>query len=248
MKTIVRFFQATAFTTLAPACVLMLTLPLHVNAQSVISGDRFNANHHDPDFPSLKQFNAGVMATYTNIAPPPAIIGDVTYRINQRLAVGLLGGTTGAQSLAGLKLNAVIYEKSQFKVFSRVIAVYYPGRRGQYLFDNTDKIIIPWILSMATIDAQLKTAGGVRWSVGVGVVETHCAESMKKFFFGRGEESRIMPVELFHTVQASASIPLSNKLTLRPEIILMMRKWALIPTGQFKVFPVNPFLKVVYAF
>lgn len=249
MKTTSIFFRPASWAMLTASLLLIFASSKNANGQNVINEQRAYAeNQHDPDFPAVKQFNAGVMATYTDIAPPPAIIGDVTYRLNRRFAAGILGGTTGAQSLAGLKLNAILYNKSKFTLMYRMLAVYYPGRRGQYLFDDSDKLIIPWILSMATIDGQFRSARGIRYSLGIGILETHCAESMRKFLFGRADERKIMPVELFHTFQTSASIPLSSRFTLKPEVVLIMKKGQLITKGEFKVFPINPFIKVIYSF
>ena len=249
MKIVNTFLRPASCLMLIAFLVVVFPTCTPVNAQNV-SNDQgsYGDDQHDPDFPAMKRFNAGLMATYADIAPPPAVIGDLTYRFNRRFAAGLLAGTTGAQSLTGLKFNALLYKKNDFKLFYRMIAVYYPGRRGEYLFDDTDRRIIPWILSMATLDGQLRSASGVRYSLGIGLLETHCAESMRKFLFGKADERKIMPVDLFHTFQTSASIPISQNFTLRPELVVIMKNGQLIPSGKFKVFPINPFIKVIYSF
>lgn len=233
------------------SCLLIIILILslvHVRAQNDLSQSLRSKNQHDPELPGRKNFNAGVLTTYTNIAPPPAIIGDINYGINSRMSVGLMAGTTGAQSLAGLKFNAEILQRNDFRMLYRMIIVYYPGRRGEYLFDKSEKRIIPWMLSMAVVDAEWRTTKGIRWSVGMGLLETHCIVGMKKFFFGSGDEEKIMPFEFFHTVQGSVSIPVSRRLTLRPEVFVVMRNAQLIRTGEARVFPVNPFLKLIHTF
>lgn len=223
--------------------VMVAHAQLAMNARQI-----YGENQHDGDFPGKNKFNAGLMTTYTAITPPPALVGDVTYGISERLSFGLLGGTTGAQSLAGAKINSVLFQRNNFRVIYRMVMIYYPGREGQYMFDKSEKSIMPWMLSMAVLDAAWKTRKGVRWSLGMGVLETHCIEGMKQYFWGVTDQERVSPFEVFHTLQASVSIPVSKKLTLRPEIIAVLKDAQLIKTGDFKVFPINPFLKVIYTF
>ena len=217
-------------------------------AQNDPASSSRSKNEHDPEFPGRRNFNAGVLTTYTTIAPPPAIIGDITYGINNRMSVGLMAGTTGAQSLTGLKFSAELFRRNDFRMMYRMIIVYYPGRRGEYLFDNSEKRIIPWMLSMGVIDAEWKSEKGIRWSIGMGLLETHCVIGMKRFFWGGGDEEEVMPFEFFHTVQGSVSVPVSRRLTLRPEVFIVMRNAQLIRTGEAKVFPVNPFIKLIHTF
>jgi hypothetical protein len=216
------------------------------HAQGVIIAQQ--ENPHDGDFPGKKRFNVGLMGTYTPVTPPPALVGDVTYGMSDRLSIGILGGTTGAQSLGGAKINALLLQRNNFRMVYRMVIIYYPGREGAYMFDTSDKSIMPWMLSMAVCDATWKTGKGIRWSLGMGVLETHCIEGMKKYFWGVSDEAKVSPFELFHTLQGSVSIPVSNRLTFRPEVIAVMKDAHLIKTGDFKVFPVNPFLKVIYTF
>lgn len=228
--------------------IQLVLIPVKVNAQYIEAGKKLSANRHDPDFPGKRNFNAGVITTYSNISPPPAILADVTYGIKDRFSIGVVAGTTGAQSLAGLKVNAVLMQRMNFRMNYRMVIIYYPGRDGQYLFDRTDKRIIPWMLSMGVIDAEWRTSKGIRWTLGMGVLETHCVEGMKRFFNKSVDETRTMPFEFFQTVQGSVSIPVSNKLTFRPEVFLVMKDAQLIRSGEFKVHPVNPFLKLIYTF
>ena len=216
------------------------------HAQVVINDGE--QNQHDGDFPGKKRFNVGVMSTYTSITPPPALIGDITYGMSEKLSVGILGGTTGAQSLTGVKINSILFRRDNFRIVYRMVIVYYPGREGRYMFDRSEKSIMPWMLSMAVLDAGWKTESGIRWSLGMGVLETHCIEGMKQYFWGVSEQEKVSPFEVFHTLHGSVSIPLSRKLTLRPEVIAVMKDAQLIKTGDFKVFPINPFLKVIYTF
>lgn len=118
--------------------ILSMLFITHVNGQHTYQG-----NTHDPDFPGRKRFNAGVMTTYTSITPPPAIIGDVTYGISRNFFVGIIVGTTGAQSLAGLKINSMLFQRNNFRVVYRIAIIYYPGRDGQYLLTTATNLLCP---------------------------------------------------------------------------------------------------------
>ncbi|MEO5600531.1 MAG: hypothetical protein ABIR06_06365 [Cyclobacteriaceae bacterium] len=220
----------------------------NVNGQNVIDTRMDQENSHDADFPGRRAFNAGVITTYTNITPPPALVGDVTYGISEKFSVGIIAGTTGAQSLAGVKINSTLLRHNNFRVIYRMVILYYPGRDGEYLFDKSDKFIMPWMLTMGAINAEWKTEKNIRWSVGMGALETHCIEGMKQHFRGESHREKVSPFELFHTLNGSVSIPLSSRLTFRPEVIAVMKDGRLIRTGDFKVFPINPFLKLIYTF
>lgn len=101
---------------------------------------------------------------------------------------------------------------------------------------------------MGAVNAEWQTKKGIRLSFGMGMLETHCIEGMRKYFWGTGDEKKISPFELFNTLHGSVSIPISERLTFRPEAIAVMKDARLIKTGDFKVFPINPFLKFIYTF
>ena len=82
----------------------------------------------------------------------------------------------------------------------------------------------------------------------MGMLETHCVEGMKKYFWGSSEEAKVSPFEIFHTAHGSVSFPVSKRLTFRPEVILVMKEGRLIHKGDFQVLPINPFLKLIYTF
>lgn len=196
---------------------------------------RFN----DPHFPARHQVNGGLITTYSGETPPPVLIADVTYGITEKLALGIVGGTTGAIGLYGVKFNAVLVQHNEFRFLFRMTGIYYPERNGKFLFDNEDKHVMPWMLSMWVVDAEWKTRKDIRWSFGIGAMETHCVREMKKWF----------NYDLFNTFHGSVSIPVSRRLIIRPEVIAVLKDWALIENGAFKVkFPVNPYVNIVYRF
>lgn len=227
--------------------ILLLLLIMAVQVKGQFMHPRPVANRQDANFPAKRKLNAGLIATYTGITPPPAVIADVTYGISHRFSVGIMGGTTGAIGLYGLKLNSVLLEKENFRLMYRMIMVYYPERTGTFLFDRQDKHIMAWMLSLGTIDAEWRTEQGIRYAVGMGMMETNCVAGLKAWL-GDTSEEKNLPFELFHTIQGSVSIPLSGKLVLRPEVICVMKKFNPVKHGDFKVFPFNPYLKFVYSF
>jgi len=222
-------------------------------AQSPLS----QKNTFDPLFPGRGNFNGGLLTSYSGVAPPPVLIGDITIGLSNKISLGVVGGTTGALALVGLKFNAVLFGKENFRVAFRMVSVYYPERNGRFLFEREYKYVMPWMLSMGFFDAEWKTQKNVRWALGVGVSETHCIEDMKMWFKscpthhtdGDCEEMKPSLIQVYATVQGSVSIPVSKRLFVRPEVIAVFKESGLINRGEFKItFPVNPYLGVVYKF
>lgn len=207
---------------------------------------------NDPYFPRKGKFNAGLITTYTGKVPPPVLIGDVTYGFSNKFSLGIVGGTTGALALYGFKLNALVLQRNNFRVLYRMTSIYYPERHGKFLFDRVDKHVMPWMLSMGLMDAEWRTEKGIRWSLGMGLLETHCIDGMMNLIFNRKpspeEEEEELEFEVFNTLQGSVSIPLSKKFTLRPEVIAIMKGTQFINGGEHKVGPLNIYVSVVYSF
>ncbi|MDZ4715859.1 MAG: hypothetical protein SH819_10365 [Cytophagales bacterium] len=206
-------------------------------------------NQNDPHFPATHKLNAGIITTYTGSTPPPVLIADVNYGISNRFSVGIIGGTTGTMALVGVKLNAVLYQQEKFRSIFRMVSVYYPERNGTFLFDNENRYVMPWMFTFGVVDGEWKSNNGTRWSIGMGLLETHCVEDMA-MWFGHlgGHEHEGSLIEMFNTVQASASIPVSSRITIRPELIVVMRGLRVINLHEFKVNPVAPYLNIVYSF
>lgn len=241
-----------------------LILTLALLAAKVTMAQVFYTNRtfkNDPHFPTRGRFNGTLLTTYSSVSPPPVLIGDVMYGITHRFSVGAVGGTTGSLGLYGLKVNLSLVEAKQFKVLFRFMSVYYPERDGTFLFDKDDEYVMPWMLSMAVVDAEWRLPNGIRWSVGMGLMETHCINDMKMWLGMEHDHSQHAEdghvgavdsgalIDVFNTVQASISIPLSKRFTLRPEVIAVFKGTELIEKGQWKVtFPVNPYLSLIYSF
>jgi len=202
----------------------------------------------DPIFPARGHFNGGIITTYSNLAPPPAIIGDVTYGLSNRVALGITGGTTGALALYGLKFNVAIVQLEHFRLQFRSMFIYYPERSGTFLFDRSEKNVMAWMLSMGVVDTAWKTKKGVRYTLGIGLMEDHCIDQLK-IWLGKLDHDEDALFESYHTLQGSVAIPVGKRLTIRPEVIAVFQNFQLIEKGQHKIaFPLNPYLNLVYNF
>lgn len=235
------------------ALMLLMFILLIVSFFQDAKGQTPNSYRNDPYLPGKHKFSAGFITTYRGASvAAPVMIGDVTYGISNRFSVGIVGGTTGTLSLVAAKIAADIYQKRNFRLLYRMSMIYYPERMGVYLFDKTNQNVMPWMLTMGLLDAEWKTKGGVRWAVGMGLLETHCIDGMMSLILGQKldeeEEEDELPFELFNTLQASVSIPVSKKLTFRPEAIMVFQGTKFVSGNEHKVGPLNIYLNLVYNF
>ncbi len=209
---------------------------------------------NDSYFPARHRFNAGLLTTYTKGNPPPILLGEVSYGISNKFSVGIVGGTLGTLALFGVKVNAVLFQRGAFRTTFKMMSIYYPERNGTFLFDRTNKHIMPWMLSTGIVDVEWRSQKNIRWSLGMGLTETHCIDGMKKWFSHRSgheaeEKEGELPFDVLTTLKASVSIPISKKLTFRPEAFANFQKGKLIERGQHKVgFPVIASVCFVYSF
>ena len=229
--------------------LILLIVSLFQDAKAQ-APDRFR---NDPYFPGKHKFSTGLLTTYRGSSvPAPVMIGEVTYGVSNRFSLGLVGGTTGTASLVALKLAAGLHQHENFRLLYRMSIIYYPERNGTFLFDRSNQYIMPWMLSMGLLDAEWRMKSGLRWSVGMGLLETHCVDQMMHLILnqkhGHEDGENEQSFKLFNTVQTSVSIPLSKKLTLRPEAIIIFQGTQLVIGGEHKVRPLNIYLNLVYTF
>jgi hypothetical protein len=234
---------------LAVLMVILFVLSFFQNA-SAQAGDRFQ---NDPYFPARHRFSAGLITTYRGSSiPAPVAIGEITYGVNNRFSVGVVGGTIGTLGLVGVRLAGNFYQKNNFRLLGHISIIYYPERNGTFLFDSSSKHVMPWILSMGFLDAEWKLKGGIRLSAGMGLLETHCVDGMMDLFSGHTdsaeEKKKELPFELYNAVRTSVSIPLSKRFTLQPEAITVMKGARIVSAGERKVAPLYLYLHLVYTF
>ena len=227
---------------------LALTLALFIVSPLALIAQTINAN--DPYLPIKNKFKAGLYTTYRGSAiAAPVLIGELTYGISNRFSLSVVGGTTGTLALVGTRIAANLYEKKNFRLLYRMSIIYYPERNGTFLFDNNKQHVMPWILSMGFLDGEWSTSKGVRFSAGMGFLETHCVEGMMSALFNQKEDpKRSLRFELFNTIQTSVSIPLSKKMLIRPETILVFKGTELVSGERYKAGPFNIYLNLVYTF
>ena len=232
------------------ALILLMSILLIVSFFQDTKAQTMATAANDPYFPGRHKFSVGLITTFRGSSvPAPVMIGDVTYGISNRFSLGVVGGTTGTLSLVAMKLAANLYEHKNFRLLGRMSMIYYPERKGAFLFDKTQQNIMPWMLNMGLVDGEWKMKNGLRWSIGMGLIETHCIDGMMNFLFhSKGDEDGDLPFEFFNTVQTSLSIPLSRKLVLRPEAIMVFQGTKFVSGDDHKVGPLNIYLNLVYHF
>ncbi len=235
------------------ALILFMSILLIVSFFQDARAQTATTSGNDPYFPGKHKFSAGFITTFRGSSvPAPVMIGDVAYGLSNRFSLGIVGGTTGTFSVVGTKLAARLYDHKSFRLLYRMSMIYYPERKGTYLFDKTNQNIMPWMLTMGLLDGQWQMKNGLRLAAGMGLLETHCIDGMMNLILGRKpdaeEKEDESPFELFNTFQTSVSIPLSKKLTLRPEAIMIFQGTNLVHGDEHKVRPVNLYLNMVYNF
>jgi hypothetical protein len=78
-------------------------------------------------------------------------------------------------------------------------------------------------------------------------MEDHCIEQLK-IWLGKSDREQAL-FEWYHTFHSSIAFPLGQRMTIRPEVILVMQKFKLIEQQTHKIaFPVNPFINITYSF
>lgn len=225
--------------------ILCVVAHVALSQQSRIAG----LNLNDPNYPAKGRFNAGILTTYSGKTPPPVFFGNITYGLSNKFSVGVVGGTTGNLAGLGIKLNAVLLQRNSLRMAFRMLSVYYPERNGKFLFDRKDLHVMPWMLSMGVVDTEWRTKKGIRWALGVGMLETHCVDGMMRLFKGEEKEEGDLPFEAFTTLQGGVSIPISKKITFHPEVFTVFKGGKLIKPGEHRVgFPIIATVSLTYAF
>lgn len=208
----------------------------------------------DPHFPGAGRFHTSALMSYSNSVPSPAVIGDLMYGVTPRTSLGITAGTTGALALYGIRWHQALLSGERVRLISRFVTVYYPERDGRFLFDRTHKRVMPWMLTMGNLDAEVRFRNGVRMNTGIGMMETHCVEDMKMWFnpdhdMHETVEPEESFIDIFTTAQLGVSVPLSRRLTARFESVAVFHKLRLIKKNEFKVtFPINPYVNIIYSF
>jgi hypothetical protein len=236
---------------------LLLLTVLALTSVSAQTSNGSASNQNDPNFPAKGKVNSSVLISYSTVTPPPAILADALYGVKQKLAIGITAGTTGALGLIGVKLNDIISERGNRRTVLRFVSAYYPERDGRFLFDRKAKYVMPWILSMAVLDSEWKLRNGIRVNVGAGVMENHCIDDMKMWFNRNHDHHDIDEngkmhgslIDIFSVAEIGISKPVTRRMTLKFETIVVFHDFRLIKKEEFKVtFPVNPYVNFIYSF
>jgi hypothetical protein len=109
---------------------------------------------------------------------------------------------------------------------------------------------MPWMFTLGIANAEWKTRKGTRWSIGMGYLETHCIDGMLKYFHLSKDvdEDDIAPFKFYNVLNGGVSMPVSKRLTLKMEVVVVMKGLRLLEkTPNTRISPINPYLNLIYS-
>ena len=241
--------------------MLSVTLmnPNIMSGQDVLSSSEGNKQElndqievvNDPLFPSKGRSAIGLVTSIPINLLPIAIV-EFNHGVSDRFSLGLIGGTTGVLALYGVKINVLLLQREKFRMYFRMPIIYYPERKGTFLFDKEHKEIEPWMLSSSAVNAEWETEKGLKWSLGIGIIETFCF-NMKGIFKKEIDilETPTM-LKVFNTFNGSVFIPFRERWMFQLEIIAVMNGFKLARKSESPRFrsgsPINPLFTFSYSF
>ena len=204
---------------------------------------------NDHLFPSKGRSAIGFITSIPLKKLPIAVV-EFTHGVSNRFSIGLIGGTTGVLALYGVRINALLLQREKFRMYFRMPIIYYPERKGTFLFDKEHKEVEPWMLSSSAVNAEWETEKGLKWSLGIGIVETFCFSI--KGIFKKEIDIHETPTMLrvFNTFGGSVSIPFCEKWMFQLEIIAAMNGLKLSQKNDFPSgggSPINPLFTISYS-
>jgi len=144
-------------------------------------------------------------------------IGELTYGVSDRFAVGAVAAATpnigrihGTMAL-GVRPRAVLFASGDWRSYVAVPVFYYPE------VDGFGGNLEPWILVRPSVSLERRLPGGARASVGLGAIAAACTESILTL----GKE-RTMMGGVWDTAILGGSVPLSGRTQLFGEGSLIM--------------------------
>ncbi len=94
-------------------------------------------------------------------------IAEYSYGISEKFSLGVIFGTTPVLIGYGLRVKAVLYQRSDdFRVVMKTPLIYYPKTK--------DLGGDPWILAWPSANAEWKFENGARVWTGIGIVGAAC--------------------------------------------------------------------------
>ena len=204
---------------------------------------------NDHLFPSKGRSAIGFITSIPLKKLPIAVV-EFTHGVSNRFSIGLIGGTTGVLALYGVRINALLLQREKFRMYFRMPIIYYPERKGTFLFDKEHKEVEPWMLSSSAVNAEWETEKGLKWSLGIGIVETFCFSI--KGIFKKEIDVHETPgmLRVFNTFNGSVSIPFCERWMFQLEIIAVMNGFKLSQKNDFGSSvgsPIKPLFTISYS-
>ena len=208
--------------TIPAILALLITLASATQAQD--STVRLN----DPLFAPA----GGILVT-TATGMPYVAIGEVAYGFSDRVSVGVVAGLTPIIPGYGIRARVVLSESENWRLYARLPILYYPK--------TVDLGGDPWLLAWPVVASESRLPSGIRISLQGGIVGAACAESLlgleeqpatpgggeselQEHASHAGSGSMEMGFEgnLWNTLGAGVSIPLSSSMTLTTEAHIVL--------------------------
>jgi hypothetical protein len=185
--------------------ILALVAAVIVSAEpATLNGQQFT---HVAD-PVLNYRGKGRLTLATGI--PYLAIGEYAYGISDRVTVGVMAGLTPTVQGYGVRGRAVLYERSNLRVYFCAPVLFYPRTSGL----GGD----PWWLTRPNINLEWITAAGLRYKIGGSLI----AAASNYSLFGNASVAKFPP-GLWNAVHGGISIPLGSDVTFQLEGSLVLK-------------------------
>jgi hypothetical protein len=148
---------------------------------------------------------------------PYVAIGEVSYGVTERFAVGVMGGVTPITYGIGLRARGIVAEGTAGRLAVVVPVLYYPatGSLGHE----------PWVLTLPQLLAERSFDNGALLHIGVGAAAAMCTEAIAGVLTGRhhedGEEGFMGG--FWNTATVGGALPLGFQTTAFLDATLIMK-------------------------
>jgi hypothetical protein len=201
---------------------------------------------YDHDY-LLPQKGKSMVEFYTG--SPYVAIGQYTYGVSNRFAVGVIYGYTPFVKAYGFRLKAVVAQPSEnFRINFKSPFFYYPH--------SEPKDDEPWVAAWPTLNFEWKLKNEARLWAGFGIMSAACMD----YILGEEEEKQ-MPVgepgmekeeemlRIYNTFQIGYSKPISNKMSFTIEVAPVMEGFKIkSKDGFLDLIPVVVTAGLAYSF
>jgi len=224
---------------------LVLIVLIGCVTTNVIIGQAIKMKSHDYLLPGKGK---SMVEFYTG--SPYVAIGQYTYGISNRFAVGIIYGYTPFVKAYGFRLKAVVAQPSEnFRINFKSPFFYYP-----HTVPKDDE---PWVAAWPTLNFEWKLKNEARLWAGFGIMSAACMD----YLLGDEEGEKQMPVgdpgmskeeemlRIYNTFQIGFSKPISNKMSFVIEVAPVMEGFKIkSKDGFLDIIPVVVTTGLTYSF